>query len=223
MALIEKYKERLVNPNYIGYGYVNLNEDVKNLLIENVYEVSFNSLYASLLINLYNDGILDKFQIEVKKEIIDKVEYFLNNRTLLKYTIEYQNYKVWINSLYNNELRECAGLLINLYGQYMTMYYEDILKENKYNWLYIDTDVMYFTASDDNKLPIIPDLFSDKIMVNYDKVQLIAFQGKKRYVQYKGGEIILKGLRKNRHHDIVSIMKTKIRERRIDEVLNDCA
>jgi hypothetical protein len=210
------YIDRLVkfdNSRFSG-GYCHINDQIKGLVIEDVNEVSFNNLYASLLIYFHKNGVLDKFDIKIDSDVINRLIYYFDNKLVKGYPAN----KTWINALYGGELRGHANVLIGLYSQYMQMYYEDIIRDNSFNWLYIDTDVMYFidkeVASNLQDIPACSkDIFDHKYAVFEEKKKLILTDNLGGF-KVKG----YFGRQTNKKDEIINKIKTHIRNGKLDQL-----
>jgi hypothetical protein len=82
-------------------GIIEINQEFSFKLIEDLQEVSFNSLYAHLLVKFYDAGIFEKNGIKIKKGIINKVNkfFFIRNNLKISNNSDYINMKYWINNL----------------------------------------------------------------------------------------------------------------------------
>jgi hypothetical protein len=212
---MDKYLDRLVFSVSNGgpWGYVSLNEGKKGIVIEDVIEVTFNSLYPRLLLYLYDNGILNKFNIEVPNEVLSKLKYYYDNN------LQSKN-KLWIDSLWIKELRSITYQVFELFHQYMRMFYEDIIANIPYNWLYIDTDHMFFVGDEvlfNNLMKSVP----FPIGCTVDFKPFVFFEAKKKYVISNSlFELKYKGLsHSKRKEEIVAIMKNNIRNKKLNDIL----
>ncbi len=106
-------------------GILEINQEFSFKLIEDLQEVSFNSLYAHLLVKFYDAGIFEKNGIKIKKSIINKVNkwFLIRNNLKASNNSDYINMKAWVNSIYNNELRDYTPMIFELYRQYMRQFW----------------------------------------------------------------------------------------------------
>ena len=212
----DKYLDRLVPPLNMRGGYCELNEEIKGRVVEDVIEISFNSLYPNLLLYLYDNGILDKFDIKVPDDIITKLTKIYRDGT------QSQN-KLWINSLWTKELRPITFRMFELFYQYMSMFYTDIIANIPYNWLYIDTDVMFIVGDNELFRKMMKDVPFPVCGCRVEVRPFIFFEAKKKYVVADSSMVLKeKGFSSRnplRKEEIVSIMKTHIRNRRLDDIL----
>lgn len=173
--MTDRYLNRLESPESWRGGYCMLNEEIKGRVVEDVIEISFNSLYPNLLLYLYDNGILDKFGIKVPDDIITKLTKIYRDGT------QSQN-KLWINSLWTKELRPITFRMFDLFYQYMSMFYTDIIANIPYNWLYIDTDVMFIVGDDELFRKMMRDVPFPVCGCKVDVRPFVFFEAKKRYV-----------------------------------------
>lgn len=211
--MLKKYTDNiLVDNSILRGGICLLNTDIKNILIEDVYEYNFNGLYNNLFINFYKNGMLDHLNIDI--DIYNRVLYFIENKEELKMNDynKYVAYRVWCNKLYIKELQKHTHILFEMYHQYMEMYYDEVIKNN--NWLYIDTDSIFLT--NDIKL----DDIGFKIDIIKTNHSFSMFLEKKRYVLYETpSDYKIKGISALKSNDIISLIKSKIRDRKIDSII----
>jgi hypothetical protein len=240
--LIKKYTDRidfnlLLTSSGGKGGVCRLSEDIKGQLIEGVYQVTFRSLYAHLFVAFYREGFFKTINIDSK--LVDKVEYFIRYQGILKKQNNllndpimrqcgfktYDEYRTWINSLYIKELRSYTYSLMDIYSQYMNMYFDDTVEMNKFNWLYIDTDVFYLLDNTGGTLlSNIPDIgVMDYDDIDLDYFELAIFDDKKRYIKYNGLEVSEYGIRINPEtKDMMSKgVRTIVRERKLNIILDD--
>lgn len=213
---MDKYLDRLVNPTEWRGGVCILNEEVRGKVVEGVVEISFNSLYPRLLLYLYDNGILEKFKIKVPDEIITKLTYIYKEGTQ-------SHNKIWINSLWTRELRPITFSMFELFYQYMSMFYEDIIANIPYNWLYIDTDVLYIVGDEEMFRKMMKDVPFHVCGCRVDYKPFVFFEAKKKYVIVDSAlKLKDKGFSSRntlRKDEIVSMMKTSIRNKRLDDIL----
>lgn len=212
----DKYLDRLENPTNMRGGYCVLNEEIKGRVVQDVIEISFTSLYPNLLLYLYDNGILDRFNIKVPDDVITKLTKILRNGT------QSQD-KLWINSIWTRELRPITYNMFELFYQYMSMFYMDIIANIPYNWLYIDTDVMFIVGDNELFRKMMKDVPFLVCGCRVDVRPFVFFEAKKKYVIADSALLLKeKGFSSRntlRKEEIVSIMKTHIRNRKLDDIL----
>jgi hypothetical protein len=199
-------------------GIIEINQEFSFKLIEDLQEVSFNSLYAHLLVKFYDAGIFEKNGIKIKKSIINKVNKWFLIRNNLKNSnnSDYINMKAWVNSLYNNELREYTPMILELYRQYMRQFWDDFIEENQFGWLYVDTDIAFISGGV-KSLDLIESIGVPFHLTHHEFFYL---EGIKKYVIADSTNITIKGHR-FQPDEVVGIMKSKMRNKKIDSLLND--
>lgn len=197
-------------------GIIEVNNEITHKIIEDLQEVSFNSLYAHLLIKFYDAGIFKCNGIDIDQSIIDKVKRYFYIRTNRLFLNEYSELKIWVNSLYNTDLREYTPMIFELYRQYMRQFWDDFIEENQFGWLYVDTDCAFISGG-----PKSLDLI-DSIGVPYDLIhhEFFYIERPKKYVIADSNNIKIKGHR-FQPDEVIGIMKSKIRNKKIDSLLND--
>jgi len=222
----DKYLSKLVKPSRMRGGITMLNEQITGMVIENITEISFIKLYPNLLLHLYDNNILSKFNIEVPIEVITKLKHLFDNG------LEHiQENKIWINSLWVKELKPIVYEMFELFHQYMEMLYKDVINLIPYNWLYIDTDTLFFV--DDKKGSVtnkfIKGLYTH-IPYDFERRNLAFFEAKKRYIIADNNNVLkqkgfptLPGKETRltkRHDEIVTIMKSHIRDIQLSQILS---
>lgn len=215
MKLIEKYKDKMGNYGEMHGGFCWLNEDYKEILLEDVNLLTFTTLYANIIVGLYDYGYL------VKRESnnIERIRYFLQNKELIKTeNIIYIQEKTFVNSYYVYLYQKYGQSYTGLVTKFMYLFYTDFIKENKDNLVYIDVDNIFYI--NDIKMDIGLEFFLEKcefFQINY----------KKRYVSCINGVYKLKGYRqvntsiKNiKLDEIKSKIISKRRENKLNKILN---
>lgn len=208
MILKEEYISQLKSntQSYLG-GYTYLNEKYKSVLISDIIEISFNSLYPTILIGLSEFGLIDGMW----ENDIKKVDWFLKNKQTLKImpTGEYGKWKMFSNSLYGKIKTEYVT-------GYLKLFYDDMLKTYGDKIIYIDTDQIILNTKELN------DDFVNKINhFEHEIVRINHFyiENLKRYILVdQFGEIRVKGFRDPKKSEIENIIKTEIRNRKFREI-----
>ena len=219
MILRKDYIDRIKKLENLQFN----NWDIKDKLIHylgdfsrgNLYEdlikVDFNALYPTILIGLFEAGLID----EKWKQDIERVEWFLKNRSELKLLSpnEYQQWKIHCNSLY---MKIKSPYVV----EYLNIYYSDLLEKYGDRIIYIDVDLLILNIkkSDFQTKEIIPELKdfnNDVTFVNYFYAEEL-----KRYIeQEESGVINVKGYRdENKKQNLLNLIKTEIRRRKLDNL-----
>lgn len=180
-------------------------------LYEDLTKIDFNALYPTILIGLFEAGLID----ENWKEDIERVEWFLKNRSELKLLSpnEYQQWKIHCNSLY---MKIKSPYVV----EYLNIYYSDLLEKYGDRIIYIDVDLLILNIkkSDFQTKEITPELKDfnyDVTFVNYFYAEEL-----KRYIeQEESGTINVKGYRdENKKQNLLNLIKTEIRRRKLDNL-----
>ena len=219
MILRKDYIDRIKKLENLQFN----NWDIKDKLIHylgdfsrgNLYEdlikVDFNALYPTILIGLFEAGLID----EKWKQDIERVEWFLKNRSELKLLSpnEYQQWKIHCNSLY---MKIKSPYVV----EYLNIYYSDLLEKYGDRIIYIDVDLLMLNIkkSDFQTKEIIPELKDfnyDVTFVNYFYAEEL-----KRYIeQEESGAINVKGYRdETKKENLLNLIKTEIRRRKLDNL-----
>ena len=217
MILRKDYIDRIKKLENLQFN----NWDIKDKLIHylgdfsrgNLYEdlikVDFNALYPTILIGLFEAGLID----EKWKQDIERVEWFLKNRSELKLLSPNQQWKIHCNSLY---MKIKSPYVV----EYLNIYYSDLLEKYGDRIIYIDVDLLMLNIkkSDFQTKEIIPELKDfnyDVTFVNYFYAEEL-----KRYIeQEESGVINVKGYRdENKKQNLLNLIKTEIRRRKLDNL-----
>ena len=222
MKLIEDYKDRIENL-YLDYqdigsiprgGFCWINEDYKEILLEDVSILNFTSLYCNIIIGLYDYGYLDNKE----SNNIERIRYFLQNRENIKNeNIIYTQEKLFANSYYvylYQKYNKTARLVI----EFLWLFYNDFIKENKDNLVYIDVDMIVYI--NDIKMDIGLEFF-------LEKCEFFQINSKKRYITCIDGVYELHGYHRNKTtkeniklDEIKSKIISKRREDKLNKILN---
>jgi hypothetical protein len=202
-----QFNNWLIKDKLIHY----LGDFSKGNLYEDLTKIDFNALYPTILIGLFEAGLID----ENWKEDIERVEWFLKNRSELKKLSpnEYQQWKIHCNSLY---MKIKSPYVV----EYLNIYYSDLLEKYGDRIIYIDVDLLMLNIkkSDFQTKEIIPELKDfnyDVTFVNYFYAEEL-----KRYIeQEESGAINVKGYRdETKKENLLNLIKTEIRRRKLDNL-----
>jgi hypothetical protein len=202
-----KFNNWLIKDKLIHY----LGDFSRGNLYENVTKIDFNALYPTILIGLFEAGLID----ESWKEDIERVEWFLKNRSELKLLSpnEYQQWKIHCNSLY---MKIKSPYVV----EYLNVYYSDLLEKYGDRIIYIDVDLLILNIkkSDFQTKEIIPELkyFNyDVTFVNY----FYAEELKKYIEQEESGTVNVEGYRdETKKEYLLNLIKREIRRRKLDNL-----
>lgn len=180
-------------------------------LYEDLTKIDFNALYPTILIGLFEAGLIE----ENWKEDIERVEWFLKNRSELKLLSpnEYQQWKIHCNSLY---MKIKSPYVV----EYLNIYYSNLLEKYGDRIIYIDVDLLILNIkkSDFQTKEIIPELKDfnyDVTFVNYFYAEEL-----KRYIeQEESGTINVKGYRdETKKENLLNLIKREVRRRKLDNL-----
>jgi hypothetical protein len=224
MKLIEKYKDKIANledKDYIRSGFCWVNEDYKEILLEDINRLSFNSLYSNIIVGLYDSGYIDNKE----SSNIERIRYFLENKETIKEVEIYKNERLFVNSYFGilyKKYKDSANMIMKL----LYLFYLDFIRDNKDSIVYINVDEIFYKGN------INVDIGIEFII---EKVDYLQVNAKGKYITYMEGELKLRGYRtrvKNaqegsfayRESVIGDEMKNKIisriREDKLNKILN---
>jgi hypothetical protein len=211
MKLLEKYLD-IIKDKDLEFNYENfkkviyLNQNHKESILENLIRYDISSLYPNIIIGLYDKGLIEKKW----KEDIDRVRWFLKNRSQLKSlpkSNEYEKWKIHCNSIYGK-------IKSPLVVEYLGCFYKDIIE--KYNdIIYIDVDMIIIKQDCDIELELqVMNFDFDKSPVEYFYIENL-----KRYIIFSEGEFTHKGFRSGvKREELINVIKSEIRNKRIDKL-----
>jgi hypothetical protein len=217
MKIIDKYlniikecKDLEFDPfTHIKKNILYVNDEYKDILLDDLIKVDINSLYPNILIGLFNEGLIDK-----KWETdINKTEWFLKNRSKLKLgdNNDYLKYKIHTNSLYSK-------IRTPLVVEYLHLFYSDLIEKYKNDIIYIDVDLIILKDG----VNIDKDLNLMNFNFSKSKVDNFYFTNKKRYVIYSEGVLEHRGFKDDiNKKNLLQDIKSEIRNKRLNKILNN--
>lgn len=196
-------------------GYCNLNDEFKDIIIENVNIIDFESLYPTILVGLYDNGL-----VGIEKNVIEKLRYFLlNKKILIKEDISlYGEYKIFSNGLYG-KIDKKYQKLISDYAYEMML---DIHNNNYSKIIYIDVDSIYYKGNVDISE------YTGGLKYSVSNIEYFSIFGRKKYISYNLGQIKKSGYYSGHHQsqtisNIIGNMVEKSRNKKINQIINyDC-
>lgn len=223
MKIIDRYKpilkqfwELLDNEGDDIYimGYLYFDESFKDLILEDIDESTFLSLYPNIIMALYNEG----YKVDSLSDDYELMDYFLKNRLKLAGTDEYQNLRVFVNSFFGNLTNQYKDF--NVFGKkigikiakmvcfYTSLILNDIRNLNQNKIIYIDVDSIFH----------IGDLeIGDLSLPTRDIIDVTALciERKKKYKILTNGEYKSKGYIRINKKDIENVFKQTVRDRQL--------
>jgi hypothetical protein len=155
MKLLKQYIDKLPKDlkfdtfEFIKKNILYLNEDCKNVLIEDLIRIDFNNLYPNIILGLYNEGLIDtKWESDIKQ-----LKSFLENVDELKRTTKEligKPYDDLQDSILRSNILPGRIHANGLYGkiksplvvEYLHLIYTDIIEKYKDDIVYIDVDMI---------------------------------------------------------------------------------
>jgi hypothetical protein len=217
MKIIDKYlniikdcKDLEFDPfDHIKKNILYVNDEYKDILLDDLIKVDINSLYPNILIGLFNEGLIDK---KWEKDI-NKTEWFLKNKINLKIADKdnYLKYKIHTNLLYSK-------IRTPLVVEYLHLFYSDLIEKYKNDIIYIDVDMIILKDG----VNIDKDLELMNFNFSKSKVDNFYFTSKKRYVIYSEGLLEHRGFEDNiNKKNLLQDIKSEIRNKRLNKILNN--
>jgi hypothetical protein len=223
MKLLKQYIDKLpkdlkfdtfefIKKNNILY----LNEDYKNVLIEDLIRIDFNNLYPNIILGLYNEGLIDtKWESDIKQ-----LKSFLENVDELKRTTKeligkpYDDLQDSILSSYKSGRIHANGLYGKIKSplvvEYLHLIYTDIIEKYKDDIVYIDVDMIICKKDIDiSNIPAKSEM---------SKLEYFYIENKNRYILFYNGQLETKGHSKFTNMDLLQLVKSEIRTRRLNKI-----
>lgn len=210
--MIDRFIKGIFDQEYRG-SYYYTNRYCINILYRNIKKMDIDSMYANIIIDLYDNNILDKRYINSKD--IDKVKYYLSNRNTIKNENpqKYIELRTFTNSYYSKVYRY-SKYNSNAIVNYAYNIIEHIHNNNKHSIIHIDTDVIHYNN----------DLILTDIDINYDIVDVPYYKilDVRRTIEVdKNGKFKIRGYFKNKKAiNEINEMKVEIREYNLELLLS---
>ena len=222
MKLLKQYIDQLPTDlkfdtfEFIKKNIHYLNEDCKDILLEDLIRIDFNNLYPNIILGLYNEGLIDtKWESDIKqlksflenvdelkkktKEFIGKPYDDLQNSILGSYKAG----RIHANGLY-------AKIKSPLVVEYLDLIYTDIIEKYADDIVYIDVDMIICKKDIDiSNIPAKSEI---------SKVEYFYIENKKRYILFYNGQLETKGRSKFNKEDLLQLVKSEIRTRRLNKI-----
>ena len=214
MKLIKEYIDKLPKDlkfdtfEFIKKNILYLNEDCKDILLEGLIRIDFNNLYPNIILGLYNEGLIDtKWKNDIKQ-----LESFLENidelkkKSLSPYPEDPLSYK--LGRIHANELY--GKIKSSLVVEYLHLIYTDIIEKYKDDIVYIDVDMIICKKDIDiSNIPAKSEM---------SKLEYFYIENKKRYILFYNGQLETKGHSKFTKGDLLQLVKSEIRTRRLNKI-----
>ena len=222
MKLLKQYIDKLPKDlkfdtfEFIKKNILYLNEDCKNVLIEDLIRIDFNNLYPNIILGLYNEGLIDtKWESDIKQ-----LKSFLENVDELKRTTKeligkpYDDLQDSILSSYKSGRIHANGLYGKIKSplvvEYLHLIYTDIIEKYKDDIVYIDVDMIICKKDIDiSNIPAKSEM---------SKLEYFYIENKKRYILFYNGQLETKGHSKFTNMDLLQLVKSEIRTRRLNKI-----
>lgn len=219
MKLIKEYIDKL--PKDLEFNPLNnihyLNQDCKDVLLEDLIRIDFNNLYPNIIVGLYNEGLIDT---KWESHII-QLKLFLENVDELK-----RKTKEFIGKPYDDlqdsilESYKAGRIHANaLYGkiksplvvEYLHLVYTDLVEKYRDDIVYIDVDMIICKRDIDiTKIP------SNRYELS--KLEYFYIENLSRYILFYNGQLETKGHSNFTKSDLVKLVKSEIRQRRLNKL-----
>lgn len=179
-------------------------------LYDNITRIDFIALYPSILIGLFNEGLLN----EKWKNDINKAKWFLENRTDLKILSpdEYGKWKIHCNSLY---IKIKSPYVV----EYMNIFYSEMIEKYGDLIIYIDVDRIYLKLSKEKfqaktQIEELNDFNYYIEFINY----FYAEELKKYIEQDSFSQLTCSGFKEPNKTNLENLIKREIRRRKLDNL-----
>lgn len=217
MKLLKRYIDQLPEDlkfdtfEFIKKNILYLNEDCRDILLEDLVRIDFYNLYPNIILGLYNEGLIDtKWESDIKqlKSFLENIEE-LKKKSLFPYSdpedpFSYKSGRIHANGLYDK-------IKSPLVVEYLHLIYTDIIENYKDDIVYIDVDMII--CKKDIDISTIP---SNRYEMS--KVEYFYIENKKRYILFYNGQLETKGHSKFTKGDLLQLIKSEIRQRRLNKI-----
>ncbi len=219
MKLLKKYLTKIneSSDGSLPSGFHWMNPYIKDIPLKNVSQLEFESLYPKIICGLVKEGYHELADSKIKKAFIlfaEKFDYFNKNKTELKKNSEnYIELKKDINSFYGKlgyySAVDSSPNYPQMVTSYIKEYYTDFLDKNAGKILYIDVDTVFYCDS--------IDVLDIDVLYSTKTYRYAMFNSMKNYVTFEHDYSIF-GFRKTDARDAIDVMKTFIRNDKIEKL-----
>lgn len=215
MRLLKEYIDKLpkgleFDPfNFVSKNIHYLNQDCKDILLEDLIRIDFNNLYPNIILGLHNEGLIDsEWESDIKQ-----LKLFLENINELKKkslstdsedSMRYKLGRTHANTLYGK-------IKSPLVVEYLHLVYTDLIEKYGDDIVYIDVDIII--CKKDIDITTIPSNRYEMSRIEYFYIENL-----KRYILFYNGQLETKGHSKFNEKDLLQLVKSEIRQRRLNKL-----
>jgi len=222
MKLLKEYIERLPTDSkfdtfeFIKKNIIYLNEDCKDILLEDLVRIDFCNLYPNIILGLYNEGLINtKWESDIKK-----LKLFLENVDGLKKKTKefigkpYDDFQNSILGSYKAGRIHANGIYAKIKSplvvEYLHLIYTDIIEKYADDIVYIDVDMIICKKDIDiSNIPTKSEM---------SKVEYFYIENLKKYIIFANGQLETKGHNAFTKEDLLELVKREIRQRRLNKI-----
>ena len=214
MKLLEQYISQLpketTNSDWkfsvVGKNILWLNSDCKDILLEDLVRIDFNNLYPNIIVGLYNEGLIDtKWESDINqlKLFLENIEKWKKMSTDVDHLV-YKTGRTHANLLYGK-------IKSSLIDEYLHLVYTDLIEKYRDDIVYIDVDMII--CKSDIDISTIP-----SIRYEVSKLEYFYIESLKKYIIFANGQLETKGHSKFTNKDLLQLVKSEIRQRRLNKI-----
>ncbi len=214
MKLLEQYISQLpketTNSDWkfsvVGKNILWLNSDCKDILLEDLVRIDFNNLYPNIIVGLYNEGLIDtKWESDINqlKLFLENIEKWKKMSTDVDHLV-YKIGRTHANLLYGK-------IKSSLIDEYLHLVYTDLIEKYRDDIVYIDVDMII--CKSDIDISTIP-----SIRYEVSKLEYFYIESLKKYIIFANGQLETKGHSKFTNKDLLQLVKSEIRQRRLNKI-----
>jgi hypothetical protein len=204
--ILLKEKEEITKKKLLFYpgGFIWINSDHKDVIIENILVTDFTLMYPSIMYMIHDENIYSV-------DDIDKIKFFIENKENLKLLShsEYLKYKIEVNHIYGG-LTFSGNITSHLISKYLNLFYNELLENNPHNIVYIDTDRIISINS--------LNMLDCPLTYSTDTLTLGIIKEKKKYIVHDGNELKIKGYPTRKHEEVKREVQSRIRQLQLEKL-----
>lgn len=190
----------------VGKNILWLNPNCKDILLEDLVRIDFNNLYPNIIVGLYNEGLIDKeweSDINQLKLFLENIEKWKKMSTDVDHLV-YKTGRTHANLLYGK-------IKSSLIDEYLHLVYTDLIEKYRNDIVYIDVDMII--CKRDIDITTIP-----SIRYEVSKLEYFYIESLKKYIIFANGQLETKGHSKFTNKDLLQLVKSEIRQRRLNKI-----